>query len=67
MEKTMSISYLDIDRKNELNEIRLIKESMKGNKESFGILIKNNKEYLYMLKMSRMLLKLYMKPYIEPF
>ena len=47
MEKTMSISYLDIDRKNELNEIRLIKESMKGNKESFGILIKNNKEYLY--------------------
>ncbi len=28
MEKTMSISYLDIDRKNELNEIRLIKESM---------------------------------------
>lgn len=43
----MSISYLDIDRKNELNEIRLIKESMKGNKESFGILIKNNKEYLY--------------------
>ena len=47
MEKTMSISYLDIDRKNELNEIRLIKESMKGNKEPFGILIKNNKEYLY--------------------
>ncbi|ELC8456866.1 sigma-70 family RNA polymerase sigma factor [Clostridium perfringens] len=47
MEKTMSISYLDIDRKNELNEIRLIKESIKGNKESFGILIKNNKEYLY--------------------
>ncbi len=47
MEKTMSISYLDIDRKNELNEIKLIKESMKGNKESFGILIKNNKEYLY--------------------
>ncbi|MDK0542095.1 sigma-70 family RNA polymerase sigma factor [Clostridium perfringens] len=47
MEKTMSISYLDIDRKNELNEIRLIKESMKGNKESFGILKKNNKEYLY--------------------
>ncbi|EHK2367034.1 sigma-70 family RNA polymerase sigma factor [Clostridium perfringens] len=47
MEKTISISYLDIDRKNELNEIRLIKESMKGNKESFGILIKNNKEYLY--------------------
>ena len=47
MEKTMNISYLDIDRKNELNEIRLIKESMKGNKESFGILIKNNKEYLY--------------------
>ncbi len=47
MEKTMSISYLDIDRKNELNEIRLIKESMKGNKESFGILIKNNKESLY--------------------
>ncbi|XZK78762.1 sigma-70 family RNA polymerase sigma factor [Clostridium perfringens] len=47
MEKTMSISYLDIDRKNELNEIRLIKESMKENKESFGILIKNNKEYLY--------------------
>ncbi|EIW6614488.1 TPA: sigma-70 family RNA polymerase sigma factor [Clostridium perfringens] len=47
MEKTMSISYLDIDRKNELNEIRLIKESMKGNKESFGILIKKNKEYLY--------------------
>ena len=47
MKKTMSISYLDIDRKNELNEIRLIKESMKGNKESFGILIKNNKEYLY--------------------
>ena len=47
MEKTMSISYLDIDRKNKLNEIRLIKESMKGNKESFGILIKNNKEYLY--------------------
>lgn len=47
MEKTMSISYLDIDRKNELNEIRLIKESMKGNKESFGIIIKNNKEYLY--------------------
>ncbi len=40
MEKTMSISYLDIDRKNKLNEIRLIKESMKGNKESFGILIK---------------------------
>lgn len=34
MEKTMSISYLDIDRKNKLNEIRLIKESMKGNKES---------------------------------
>ena len=47
MEKTMSISYLDIDRKNKLNEIKLIKESMKGNKESFGILIKNNKEYLY--------------------
>ncbi|MDK0615206.1 sigma-70 family RNA polymerase sigma factor [Clostridium perfringens] len=47
MEKTMSISYLDIDRKNELNEIKLIKESIKGNKESFGILIKNNKEYLY--------------------
>ena len=47
MEKTMSISYIDIDRKNKLNEIRLIKESMKGNKESFGILIKNNKEYLY--------------------
>lgn len=47
IEKTMSISYLDIDRKNELNEIRLIKESMKGNKESFGILIKKNKEYLY--------------------
>lgn len=47
MEKTMSISYLDIDRKNKLNEIRLIKESMKGNKESFGIIIKNNKEYLY--------------------
>ncbi|GAA0119788.1 sigma-70 family RNA polymerase sigma factor [Clostridium perfringens] len=47
MEKTMNISYLDIDRKNKLNEIRLIKESMKGNKESFGILIKNNKEYLY--------------------
>ena len=47
MEKTMSISYLDIDRKNKLNEIRLIKESMKGNKESFGILIKKNKEYLY--------------------
>lgn len=47
MEKTMSISYLDIDRKNELNKIKLIKESMKGNKESFGILIKNNKEYLY--------------------
>lgn len=47
MEKTMSISYLDIDRKNKLNEIRLIKESMKGNKKSFGILIKNNKEYLY--------------------
>ena len=46
-EKTMSISYLDIDRKNKLNEIKLIKESMKGNKESFGILIKNNKEYLY--------------------
>ena len=43
MEKTMSISYLDIDRKNKLNEIKLIKESMKGNKESFGILIKNNK------------------------
>ena len=35
MEKTMSISYLDIDRKNKLNEIKLIKESMKGNKESF--------------------------------
>ena len=34
MEKTMSISYLDIDRKNKLNEIKLIKESMKGNKES---------------------------------
>ena len=47
MEKTMSISYLDIDRKNELNEIKLIKESIKGNKESFGILIKNNNEYLY--------------------
>lgn len=47
MEKTMSISYLDIDRKNKLNEIKLIKESMKGNKESFGILIKSNKEYLY--------------------
>ncbi|HAT4246436.1 TPA: sigma-70 family RNA polymerase sigma factor [Clostridium perfringens] len=47
MEKTMSISYLDIDRKNKLNEIKLIKESMKGNKEFFGILIKNNKEYLY--------------------
>lgn len=47
MEKTMSISYIDIDRKNKLNEIKLIKESMKGNKESFGILIKNNKEYLY--------------------
>lgn len=47
MEKTMSISYLDIDRKNKLNEIKLIKESMKGNKESFRILIKNNKEYLY--------------------
>lgn len=47
MEKTMSISYLDIDRKNKLNEIKLIKESMKGNKEAFGILIKNNKEYLY--------------------
>ena len=47
IEKTMSISYLDIDRKNKLNEIKLIKESMKGNKESFGILIKNNKEYLY--------------------
>ncbi|MCX0404029.1 sigma-70 family RNA polymerase sigma factor [Clostridium perfringens] len=47
MEKTMSISYLDIDRKNELNKIKLIKESMKGNKESFGILIKKNKEYLY--------------------
>lgn len=47
MEKTMSISYLDIDRKNKLNEIKLIKESMKGNKESFGIFIKNNKEYLY--------------------
>ena len=47
MEKTMSISYLDIDRKNKLNEIKLIKESIKGNKESFGILIKNNKEYLY--------------------
>lgn len=47
MEKTMSISYLDIDIKNKLNEIKLIKESMKGNKESFGILIKNNKEYLY--------------------
>lgn len=47
MEKTMSISYLNIDRKNKLNEIKLIKESMKGNKESFGILIKNNKEYLY--------------------
>lgn len=47
MEKTMSISYLDIDRKNKLNKIKLIKESMKGNKESFGILIKNNKEYLY--------------------
>ena len=47
MEKTMSISYLDIDRKNKLNEIKLIKESMKRNKESFGILIKNNKEYLY--------------------
>ena len=47
MEKTMSISYLDIDRKNELNKIKLIKESMKGNKESFGILIKNHKEYLY--------------------
>lgn len=25
MEKTMSISYLDIDRKNKLNEIKLIK------------------------------------------
>ncbi|MGV1064409.1 sigma-70 family RNA polymerase sigma factor [Clostridium perfringens] len=47
MEKTMSISYLYIDRKNKLNEIKVIKESMKGNKESFGILIKNNKEYLY--------------------
>ena len=47
MEKTMRISYLDIDRENKLNEIKLIKESMKGNKESFGILIKNNKEYLY--------------------
>ncbi|EGT3616394.1 sigma-70 family RNA polymerase sigma factor [Clostridium perfringens] len=47
MEKTMSISYLDIDRKNELSEMKLIKESIKGNKESFGILIKNNKEYLY--------------------
>lgn len=47
MGKTMSISYLDIDRKNELNEMKLIKESIKGNKESFGILIKNNKEYLY--------------------
>ncbi|MDZ5254298.1 sigma-70 family RNA polymerase sigma factor [Clostridium sp. LIBA-8841] len=47
MGKTMSISYLDIDIKNELSEIKLIKESIKGNKESFGILIKNNKEYLY--------------------
>ena len=47
MENTISLSYLDIDRKNKLNEIKLIKESMKGNKESFGILIKNNKEYLY--------------------
>lgn len=47
MGKTMSISYLDIDRKNELSEMKLIKESIKGNKESFGILIKNNKEYLY--------------------
>lgn len=55
MEKTMSISYLDIDRKNKLNEIKLIKESMKGNKESFGILIKNNKEYLY--KMSFLYVK----------
>lgn len=47
MGKTMSISYLDIDIKNEVNEMKLIKESIKGNKESFGILIKNNKEYLY--------------------
>lgn len=47
MGKTMSISYLDIDRKNELSEMKLIKESIEGNKESFGILIKNNKEYLY--------------------
>lgn len=47
MEKTMSISYLDIDIKNELSEMKLIKESIKGNKESFGILIKNNKKYLY--------------------
>lgn len=47
MGKAMSISYLDIDRKNELSEMKLIKESIKGNKESFGILIKTNKEYLY--------------------
>lgn len=47
MEKTMSVSYLDIDNKNEINEHKLIKESMKGNKESFGKLIKSNKEYLY--------------------
>lgn len=47
MGKTMSISYLDIDIKNEVNGMKLIKESIKGNKESFGILIKNNKEYLY--------------------
>ncbi|MGG5460660.1 sigma-70 family RNA polymerase sigma factor [Clostridium sp. B9] len=47
MEKTMDISYLDIDNKNEINEHKLIKEAMKGNKESFGKLIKSNKEYLY--------------------
>lgn len=47
MEKTMDVSYLDIDNKNEINEHKFIKESMKGNKESFGKLIKSNKEYLY--------------------
>lgn len=47
MEKTMDVSYLDIDNKNEINEYKLIRESMKGNKESFGKLIKSNKEYLY--------------------
>lgn len=47
MENSMSISYLDIDNKNEIKEIKLIKEAIKGDKESFGQVIKNNKEYLY--------------------